>query len=58
MHARVFFWLLEEYQSENIKAVMHSLPVMSCFSKIEEKLSDNLPFEKGEKRVLAWVKKE
>lgn len=38
--------------------VMHSSPVMSCFSKTEEKLSDNLPFEEGEKKVLSWVKKE
>lgn len=58
MNARVFCWFLEEYLGENIKVVMHSSPVMSCFSKTEEKLSDNLPFEEGEKKVLAWAKKE
>lgn len=56
MNARVFCWFLEEYLGENIKAVMHSSPVMSCFSKTEEKLSDNLPFEDtcmGEKGIGA-----
>lgn len=43
---------------ENKKTVVHSSPVMSWFSKTEEKQSDNLPFEEGEKKVLAWVKKE
>lgn len=58
MNARVFCWFLDEYPGENIKAVMYSSPVMRCFSKTEEKLSDNLLFEEGEKKVLAWVKKE
>lgn len=53
MNARVFCWFLEEHLGENIKVVMHSSPVMSYFSKTKEKLSDNLPFEEGEKKVLA-----
>lgn len=36
---------------------MHSSPVMSCFSKTEEKLSDNLPFEEGEKKNTLLCKK-
>lgn len=58
MNARVFFWFLEEYPGDNLMAVMHSSPVMNCFSKTKGKLSDNLPFEEGENKVLPWVKKE